>query len=160
MHALISSSSVSVSTPSRAAIPCYFPVPPCYFGKFSAFALNSLQVCILPAPVYRDLQGPRATERGVHPQVRHKTKAELNGLTNKIALRNRNGGIDHAQNQGSTRRELTEPLAPSLRRITPSPCLCADYLAREPRAEHSGGNSDVGVLCCFLSNIVIAQLTV
>ena len=33
------------------------PRIPCYFSKFSAFALISLRICIFPAPIYRDLQG-------------------------------------------------------------------------------------------------------
>jgi hypothetical protein len=54
-------------TATHARFFCYFPVPYCYFGRFPAFALISLQICILPAPIYRDLQRPRTREsRGNH----------------------------------------------------------------------------------------------
>jgi len=49
-----------------SGIPCYFPVPVCYFRRFRAFTLISLQICILPAPIYRDLQGPRTESGGNH----------------------------------------------------------------------------------------------
>jgi hypothetical protein len=44
--------------------PCYFPVLACYFGRFPAFALILLRICILPAP---PLQGFTGTLAEVHP---------------------------------------------------------------------------------------------
>src|SRR6516165_1958875 len=66
---------------------------PVIFGRFPAFALISLQVCILPAPLYRDLQGPctdgERRKSSALPSRRPKTETFGRCASAGIALRPR-----------------------------------------------------------------------